>query len=131
MTDRYDDGLALRKQVLGEAPVSGIVERAKGAFNETLQEHLTSFVWGDIWSREGLALRERSLITLAMLIPLNRQTEFKTHVRGAFNNGVTPEELHEVMLHAAAYCGFPAAMTAFRLAKEVFDEMAAAKTRGT
>jgi 4-carboxymuconolactone decarboxylase len=122
MTARYDKGLELRKKVLGAAPVSAIVERAKGAFNEDLQEELTSFVWGDIWSREGLGLRERSLITLAMLIPLNRATELKTHVRGALRNGVTREEIREVFLHAAAYCGFPAAMTAFRLAKEVFDE---------
>lgn len=127
MSERYDQGLDLRKEVLGAAPVTSIVEKSKGAFNETLQEHLTSFVWGDIWSREGLALRERSLITLAMLIPLNRSTEFKTHIRGALRNGVTPQEIHEVLLHASAYCGFPAAMTAFRLAKEVFDEIAAAE----
>jgi 4-carboxymuconolactone decarboxylase len=124
MTDRFDKGLVLRRQVLGPN-VDNLVARSKGRLNEDLQEELTSFVWGDIWARDGLPLRDRSLITLAMLIPLNRQTEFKTHVRGAIRNGVTQEELREVFLHAAAYCGFPAAMTAFRLAQEVFDAEAA------
>ena len=125
MTERFEKGLELRKQVLGAAPVTAIVEASKGSFNEDLQVELTSFVWGDIWSREGLPLRERSLITLAMLIPLNRSTELKTHIRGALRNGATRKEIHEVFLHAGAYCGFPAAMTAFRLAKEVFEEDAA------
>ncbi len=124
MTERFEKGFELRKQVLGAPGVTALVERSKGAFNEDLQQELTSFVWGDIWARDGLGLRERSLITLAMLIPLNRSTEFKTHVRGAIRNGVTQEELREVFLHSAAYCGFPAAMTAFRLAKEVFDDEA-------
>lgn len=125
MTDRFDKGLDLRRQVLGAPQVDGLVARAKGRFNEDLQEQLTSFVWGDIWARDGLPLRDRSLITLAMLIPLNRTTEFKTHIRGALRNGVTQTELKEVFLQAAAYCGFPAAMTAFRLAQEVFDAEAA------
>lgn len=125
MSERFEKGLELRKTVLGAAPVVANVERSKGAFNEDLQEHLTSFVWGDIWSRGGITLRERSLITLAMLVPLNRSTELKTHIRGAIRNGATAEDIREVFLHAAAYCGFPAAMTAFRLAKEVFDENAA------
>ncbi len=120
MTTRYEKGMELRQTVLGAPQVTAIVERAKGAFNEDLQDELTSFVWGDIWSRDGLALRDRSLITLAMLIPMNRTTEFKTHVRGALRNGVSREELRELFLQAAAYCGFPAAMTAFRLAQEVF-----------
>jgi 4-carboxymuconolactone decarboxylase len=120
MTTRYDKGLELRQAVLGAPQVNGIVERARGAFNEDLQEQLTCFVWGDIWTRDGLALRDRSLITLAMLIPMNRATEFKTHVRGALRNGVSREEMNELFLHSAAYCGFPAAMTAFRLAQEVF-----------
>ncbi len=122
MTERFEKGLELRKQVLGAAPVSASVEKSKGAFSEDLQEALTSYVWGDIWSREGISLRERSLITLAMLIPQNRSTELKTHIRGALRNGASREDMNEVFLHATAYCGFPAAMTAFRLAKEVLEE---------
>ncbi len=118
--DSYDKGLALRKQVLGDTSVQRIIDNATD-LNTDLQEHLTAFVWGDIWAREGLSLRDRSLITLAMLTALNRSTELKTHVKGALKNGVTEAELREVFLHSAAYCGFPAAMTSLRLAREVLE----------
>jgi 4-carboxymuconolactone decarboxylase len=119
MNDRYAKGLAVRKEVLGSTQVEATVKAAESALNEGLQKYLTEFVWGDIWSRPGLSLRDRSLVTLGMLTALNRSVELKTHIRGALNNGLTMEEIAEVFLHGAAYCGFPAAMTSLRLAKEV------------
>lgn len=119
MGERFDKGLAVRKQVLGEAPVAQRVNSAQGELNADLQQYLTEFAWGDIWSRRQLSLRDRSLATIAMLAAQNRPTELKTHIGGAINNGMTMEEVAEVFLHAAVYCGFPAAMTCMRLAREV------------
>lgn len=119
MNDRYEKGLAVRKSVLGGTQVDATVKAAESALNEGLQQYLTEFVWGDIWSRPELSLRDRSLVTLGMLTALNRSVELKTHIRGALNNGVRMDEIAEVFLHSAAYCGFPAAMTSLRLAKEV------------
>ncbi|MDX3904638.1 MAG: carboxymuconolactone decarboxylase family protein [Pigmentiphaga sp.] len=119
MEERFKKGLAMRKQVLGEAPVSQRVEASRGALNADLQQLLTEFAWGDIWSRPQLGLRERSIATIAMLTALNRSTELKTHIEGALNNGLSMEEVAEVFLQAAVYCGFPAAMTSMRLAREV------------
>ena len=113
-------GLATRTQVMGEA----FVERAfAGASDYTLpmQEFITRNAWGNVWQRPGLDLRTRSLITVAMLTALGKQHELKGHVRGALNNGVTPEELREVMLHATVYCGFPTAIDAFRSVTEVVE----------
>ncbi len=122
MTDRAQRGLAARRKVLG-AGVDVILEKAKGAMNEDFQRMLTDFVWGEVWARDGLSLRERSIATLGMLTALNRGVELKTHIRGARNNGLTWEEIVEVFLQSAPYCGFPAAMTSLRLAKEVRDEL--------
>jgi len=111
-------GLATRTQVMG----AEFVDRAlHGATDYTLpmQEFITRNAWGNVWQRPGLDLRTRSLVTVAMLAALGKQTELKGHVRGALNNGVTPEELREVMLHATVYCGFPAAIDAFRSVTEV------------
>lgn len=119
MDERFTKGLATRKQVLGEMPVAQRVASAQGELNADLQKYLTEFAWGDIWSRGQLSLRDRSLATISMLAAQNRPTELKTHIEGALNNGVTMEEVAEVFLHAAVYCGFPAAMTCMRLAKEV------------
>ncbi len=116
----YDKGLALRKQVMGE----DFVARALGgatAFTSPIQDHITARAWGDVWQRPGLDLKTRSMITVAMLAALGRQHELKGHVRGALNNGVTPEELQELLLHAAVYCGVPTAVEAFRSAAEVVD----------
>ena len=113
-------GLATRTQVMGEA----FVERAfAGASDYTLpmQEFITRNAWGNVWQRPGLDLRTRSLITVAMLTALGKQHELKGHVRGALNNGVTPEELREVMLHATVYRGFPTAIDAFRSVTEVVE----------
>jgi len=103
---------------LGRAPLP-LCNRssARGSF----QEHITAKAWGDVWQRPGLDLKTRSLITVAMLTALGKQHELKGHLRGALNNGATPAELQEVLLHAAVYCGVPAAVDAFRTAAEVVD----------
>jgi 4-carboxymuconolactone decarboxylase len=90
------------------------------AFSLPLQELVTQYAWGDVWNRPGLPRRERSMLVLSMLTALNRPHELKLHLRGAINNGVTREEIREIFLQAAIYCGAPAAMDSFRVAREVF-----------
>lgn len=122
----YARGLATRREVLG----ADYVERAlAGAddFTRPLQEFVTRHAWGDIWNRPGLGRRERSLVNLALLTALNRPHELSLHVRGALRNGVTVDEIREVLLHAAVYCGVPASMDAFRVARQALDEAAAAR----
>ena len=116
----YDKGLATRKQVMGEEFVANAFAQATD-FTRPIQEHITAKAWGDVWQRPGLDLKTRSLITVAMLTALGKQHELKGHLRGALNNGATPAELQEVLLHAAVYCGVPAAVEAFRSAAEVVD----------
>lgn len=117
----YDQGMAVRRAVLGDAHVdranAGITD-----FNADFQEFITRYAWGEIWTRPGLTRHSRSLITLGMLIALNRETEFKMHVRAAFNNGVTIDELKEVIMHSALYCGLPAANAAFHAAQDILQE---------
>ena len=120
MDTQYDKGLAARREVMGEDYVDAALARATD-FTMPIQEHITRAAWGDIWQREGLDRRTRSLITVAMLTALGRQHELKGHVRGALNNGVTVKELQELLLHATIYCGVPAAVDAFRTAAEVVD----------
>ena len=120
MDSQFDKGLATRRQVMGE----DFVARAFGGateFTAPIQQYITRNAWGDVWQRPGLDLKTRSLITVAMLIALGKQHELKGHVRGALNNGATPEELQEVLLHASIYCGLPTAVEAFRTAAEVVD----------
>jgi 4-carboxymuconolactone decarboxylase len=120
--ERYSSGMRVRRAVLGE----GYVEKAQAAttsFNEPFQDLLTRYAWGEIWSRPGLSRQTRSLLTLSMMIALNRSDEFRMHVRAAVNNNVTREEIQEVLLQAAIYCGVPAANSAFHIAQEVFAEM--------
>jgi len=124
MDSQFDKGLATRKQVMGE----DFVARAFGGateFTAPIQQYITRNAWGDVWQRPGLDLKTRSLITVAMLIALGKQHELKGHVRGALNNGATPQELQEVLLHASIYCGLPTAVEAFRTAAEVVDAPAA------
>ena len=116
----YVRGLPLRKQVMGEAYVARALGAAT-AFSEPIQDHITAKAWGDVWQRPGLDLKTRSMITVAILTALGKQHELKGHVRGALNNGVTPQELQELLLHAAVYCGVPTAVDAFRTAAEVVD----------
>ncbi len=114
----YDQGLATRKQVMGDDFVAAAFANAT-PFTRPMQEHITRAAWGDVWQRPGLDLKTRSLITVAMLTALGKQNELKGHVRGALNNGVTVEAIQEVLLHATIYCGVPAAVEAFRTANEV------------
>ena len=123
MSQAFDQGLATRKEVMGEDFVAAAFANAT-AFTQPLQEHITRAAWGDLWQRPGLDRKTRSLITVAMLTALGKQNELKGHVRGALNNGVSVAELQEVLLHATVYCGVPSAAEAFRTANEV---IAAAK----
>jgi len=120
--DLYDQGIAMRRKVLGDAHVDASLAAATD-FSRDLQDYVTQYCWGDIWNRPGLTLQERSLINLAMITALNRGHEFKAHVRGALNNGVTVEQIKEVLMQTAFYCGGPAALEAFRLAAEVITQM--------
>jgi 4-carboxymuconolactone decarboxylase len=114
---RYEQGMAVRRAVLGAAHVDRATERAD-ALDGAFQDLLTRYAWGEVWARPGLPRHTRSLLTLAMLVALNRPDEFRMHVRAAVTNGVTREEITEVLLQTAVYCGLPAANAAFRLAKE-------------
>jgi len=116
----YDKGLATRKQVMGEEFVATALAGVTD-FTRPIQEHITAKAWGDVWQRPGLDLKTRSLITVAMLTAMGKQRELKGHLRGALNNGATPAELQEVLLHAAVYCGVPTAVEAFRTAAEVVE----------
>ena len=116
----YERGLTLRKKVMGEAYVARALGGATD-FTEAIQDHITAKAWGDVWQRPGLDLKTRSIITVAILTALGKQHELEGHVRGALNNGVTHEELQELLLHAAIYCGVPTAVDAFRTAAKVVD----------
>jgi 4-carboxymuconolactone decarboxylase len=120
----FDQGLATRREVLGAEYVDAAIQSADD-FNRPMQELVTQYCWGDVWNRPGLDRRTRSLLNLAMLTALNRPHELKLHVRGALRNGVTKEEIREVFLQAAIYCGVPAAIDSFRNAREVFKESGA------
>lgn len=120
--ETFEKGLAIRRQVLGEEYVDRSLAAAD-EFNRPMQQLVTEYCWGEIWSRPGLEAKTRSLLNLAMLTALNRPHEIKLHVRGALNNGVTKAEISEVFLQAAIYCGVPAAIDSFRLAREVFEEL--------
>ncbi|WP_322992190.1 carboxymuconolactone decarboxylase family protein [Limnohabitans sp.] len=119
----FQAGLSTRSQVMGPE----YVDRALGTatdYTMPMQEFITANAWGNVWQRPGLDLKTRSLITVAMLAAQGKQHELKAHVRGAINNGATPEELREVMLHATVYCGFPTAIDAFRSVTEVVESLA-------
>lgn len=120
MDAEYEKGLATRKQVMGEDFVANAFANAT-EFTLPMQHYITRNAWGDVWQREGLDRKTRSLITVAMLTALGKQHELKGHVRGALNNGATPTEIQEVLLHASIYCGVPSAVDAFRSAAEVID----------
>jgi 4-carboxymuconolactone decarboxylase len=118
----FERGLQTRRDVIG----SDYVNRAladRDDFSEEFQQLVTQYCWNEIWNRPGLERRTRSMLNLAMLMALGRSQEFATHLRGAINNGVTKEEIKEVLLQATVYCGMPAGVDAFRVAKEVFREM--------
>lgn len=125
---RYQQGMKVRRAVLGDAHVDR-ANRIRNEFNEAFQDLITRYAWGEIWSRPGLPRETRSLLTLAMMVALNRPDELRMHLRAAFNVGVTREQIREVLLQTAIYCGVPAANSAFHAAQEVFAEMDEAPRR--
>ena len=118
----YDKGMKIRREVLGDAYVDNALSKS-GPFNDPLQELVTTYCWGWNWGREGLEKRDRSLINLAMIAVLNRHNELKAHIRGALNNGLTKEEIREVLLQVGIDAGIPAAVDSFRIANEAFAEI--------
>jgi 4-carboxymuconolactone decarboxylase len=119
-----DEGLRIRKAVLGDERVSRVYDNAD-AFNKPFQDFMTEYCWGACWSRPGLDHRTRSMLNLIMLIALNRREEFKLHVGGAIRNGVTEAEIQEIVIQAAIYCGVPAAVSAMKDASEVLADLRA------
>jgi 4-carboxymuconolactone decarboxylase len=120
--ERFEAGLAVRREVLGAEYVERALREAD-EFSRPMQELTTAWCWGTIWTRPGLSRQTRSLINLAMLTALNRPHELRLHIRGALRNGCSREEIREVLLQAAVYCGVPAGVEAFRVAREVFAEL--------
>ena len=120
--DKFERGLKTRRSVLGDPYVDRSLAAA-GEFDWPIQKLATEYCWDEIWNRPGLDRRSRSLLNLGMIVALNRPHELKAHIRGAINNGLSKDELREVFLQAAIYCGLPAALDAFRLAKEVLAEL--------
>ena len=120
-TETYTKGLKIRRDVLGAKYVDNAIASAD-EFNQPMQDLVTEYCWGSVWGREELPRKTRSLLNLAMLSALNRPHELRLHLRGALTNGVSKEEIREVFLQAAIYCGVPSAIDAFRTAKEVFAE---------
>jgi 4-carboxymuconolactone decarboxylase len=123
--ERHAQGMKVRREVLGAKHVDK-AEATKTPFTEPFQDLITRYAWGEIWSRPGLPRQTRSLITLAMMVALNRGDEFRMHVRAALNNKVSRDEIQETLLQCAIYCGVPAANAAFHIAQEVFAEIDAA-----
>lgn len=120
----YEAGLAMRKKVLGADYVENSIANA-GEFGAPFQDMSTEFAWGNVWTRPGLSLRDRSLVTLAQCIALNRPNEIKIHLRGALRNGVTKREIRELCLHSFCYCGGPASLDAFHLIRTALPEVEA------
>ncbi|HET7629585.1 MAG TPA: carboxymuconolactone decarboxylase family protein [Bacillales bacterium] len=121
MGNKFDEGLEVRRSVLGSEYVDKALKNVD-AFNEPIQKLVTEYCWGEVWTRPGLTRKQRSLINLSMITALNRPHELRTHVKGALNNGCTPEEIQEVFMQCAIYCGVPAALDSFRIATEVLKE---------
>ncbi len=121
-TKRYRQGMKIRRAVLGDEHVDRAIATTTD-FNRDFQDFITRNAWGEIWTRPGLPRDTRSLLTLAMMVALNRGEEFRMHVKAAFNNGVTRDQIKEVLLQSAMYCGVPAANSAFLIAADVFNDM--------
>jgi 4-carboxymuconolactone decarboxylase len=119
--EKYTRGLNIRRQVMGEEHVDKALAGASD-FGRSLQDMVIENCWGEVWARDALPKTTRSLVTIATLVALRATTELKGHVRGALRNGCSVDEIQEVLLHSSAYCGFPAAIEAFRAAQEVIDE---------
>ncbi|WHR57626.1 4-carboxymuconolactone decarboxylase [Acinetobacter haemolyticus] len=119
---RYQQGLKVRTEVLGEKHVGRSLENLND-FNQDFQNFISRFAWGEVWSRDGLPRHTRSLVTIAILLALGREDELRMHLRACFNNGVTKDELKELILHSSLYAGLPAANAAMHLAEDVFKEI--------
>ena len=122
VSEDFENGLATRREVLGDAYVEQSLGNAHD-FDWPMQVAVTEWCWNDTWNRDGLDRRSRSILNLGMIAALNRPREFKAHVRGAINNGLMPGEIREICLQIATYCGMPAGLDAFRLARDVLTEM--------
>jgi 4-carboxymuconolactone decarboxylase len=121
--ERHEAGMRVRREVLSNEHVDR-AEASKTDLDEQFQDLITRYAWGEIWTRPGLERRTRILLTIGLMVALNREEELKLHLRAAGRNGVTPEEIREVLLHCAIYCGVPAANSAFRIAKEILNKPA-------
>ena len=121
-SDRYQNGLKTRTEVLGKAHVDRATARATD-FDREFQRQITEYCWNDIWNRPGLERKTRSMLNIAMLASLGREDEFKLHVRASRNTGVTRDEVKEILMQVAIYAGMPAAVDSFRIAREVFAEI--------
>jgi 4-carboxymuconolactone decarboxylase len=119
--DRYQQGMSVRRKVLGDAHVDR-AQTNRNEFNEEFQDLITRYAWGEIWSRPDLPQKTRSLVTVALMVALNRGDELAMHLRAAFRNGITRAEIKEVLLQTAIYCGVPAANSAFHIAEQVLAE---------
>jgi 4-carboxymuconolactone decarboxylase len=119
--ERYEAGMQVRRAVLGDEHVDRSLAN-RTALTEEFQDFITRYAWGEIWTREGLPRHTRSLLTIAMMVALNRSEELALHLRAAANNGVTRDEIKEVLMQTAIYCGVPAANSAFHLADKIFRE---------
>jgi 4-carboxymuconolactone decarboxylase len=122
VSGKFENGLRMRREVLGSKHVDASLNNAT-EYNWPMQQLVTEYCWDEIWNRPGLDRKYRSILNLGMISAQGRSHELKLHVRGAINNGFTKEELREVFLQVAVYCGFPAGIDSFRTAQEVFDEM--------
>jgi 4-carboxymuconolactone decarboxylase len=120
--ERFEKGMAVRRAVLGDAYVDR-AQKNRNEFNDEFQNLIARYAWGEIWTRPGLPRNTRSLLTIALMVALNRDDELQMHLRAAFRNGVTREEIKEVLLQTAIYCGVPAANSAFHLAEQVLAEL--------
>lgn len=119
--ERYEQGMKVRRAVLGDEHVDATIKN-RNEFNAAFQDLITRYAWGEIWNRPGLPKETRSMLTLAMMVALNRGDELRMHLVAALNNGVTREQIQEVLLQTAIYCGVPAANSAFHIAEEVFSQ---------
>ncbi|RSZ63879.1 4-carboxymuconolactone decarboxylase [Corynebacterium hylobatis] len=119
---RFDEGIRIRREVMGDDFVDAALSRNAGTDGEDLQCHLTETVWGSVWNRPGLDKRDRSLLNIGMLIALRATEELRGHVRGGLRNGLTREEITEAVIHASGYCGAPAALSAMKVVQEVLVE---------
>jgi 4-carboxymuconolactone decarboxylase len=125
----FDKGMAIRREVLGDAYVDRALANMN-EFNKPLQEMVTQYCWGALWGREGFSKRDRSVVNIAIIATLNRSHELKAHIRGALNNGLSKDEIAEILLQVGVYTGIPAAVDSFRLANETFKEIDAEKANG-